>query len=309
MTSRQYEYILMIAQEGNLSKAAKRIGVSLSYLSKQIQMIETELGVQILTRNASHAHLNYIGQELEQRARLLLLQERSMKQEMIDSMDQRTGMLSVGIGSYRSTYMLPKILPQFYRKYKETQINLVEAAVEIMEPLVLEGKVDIAITIRPSHNKAILNSFLGTEDLILAVPPNYQIAAHNNKSGKLLSVVSLDQLQDIPFIFLEEGTSLHAMTMRFMEREGFSPSAKLESKSLEAIFNLVLAGVGAAIIPATMVNNDVFMECPKCFAIGDRNFHRNIYAIYRSDSYLSMACKEFLSLFTQSLDYYHQNTK
>ena len=92
MTSRQYEYILMIAQEGNLSKAAKRIGVSLSYLSKQIQMIETELGVQILTRNASHAHLNYIGQELEQRARLLLLQERSMKQEMIDSMDQRTGM-------------------------------------------------------------------------------------------------------------------------------------------------------------------------------------------------------------------------
>ena len=301
MTSKQYEYLLTVSHEGNLSRAAKRLGIALPYLSKQMQIIEDEVGVQILNRSTASTYLNDMGQELAHGANLLLFRERIMRQKMMDSIDQRKGVLSIGIGSYRSTYMLPKILPQFYRKYKDTRIQLVEGGVESMEPLVLEGTVDVAITIFPSRHRNVLNRFLGVEDLVLIVPPHYPIEVKTTNQNYLYPQISLHQLHDLPFIFLAAGTSLRERTAALMEQETFVPSSKIESKSLEAICSLVLEGVGAAIVPSTMINSDIFMESPQCFSIADSNFHRNIYALCRADGYLSMACHELLSLFQQNL--------
>lgn len=302
MTSKQYEYLLTIANEGNLSRAAKRLGIALPYLSKQMQLIEKEIGVQILDHSTASTYLNDVGQELARGARLMLFRERLMRQKMTDSIDQRKGVLSVGMGSYRSTYMLPKILPQFYRKYKDTRIQLTEAGVEFMEPLVLEGKVDVAITIFPSRHRNVLNRFLGVEDLVLIVPPHYPIEVAAAGDKEQYPAIPFHQIRDLPFIFLASGTSLCQRAKVLMEREHFTPVSKIESKSLEAICNLVLEGVGAAIVPSTMINSDIFQENPQCFTLEGSNFQRNIYALYRADGYLSMACRELLSLFQQNLE-------
>lgn len=303
MTSQQYAYIIAIEQANNLSDAAKKLDITLPYLSKQVQLIENELGVTILNRSLSSTQLNDTGKEVAQSARCILLQERRMKQEMVDLMDQRTGVLAIGAGSYRSTYMLPKILPDFYRKYRGTRIQLVEGPIELMEALVLEGKVDLAITVDPSENRLIHNQYLGREELVLAVPSCYPIKSNEKRKDKPFASIRLHDLGKIPFISLTEGTSLHDLTENILKKEKYEPISKLESKSLEAIYALVLEGVGAAIVPVTIIDNDVFMETPQCFSLGEDGYYRNIYAIYRADSYLSKACIDFQLLLKSSLNH------
>ncbi len=304
MTSKSYEYIVAVAQEGNLSRAAKKLGISLPYLSHQMQNIEKEIGVQILTHGVANTSLNDVGQELSRQAYHLFFLQRCMRQRMIDSMGRDTGTLAVGLSAYRSTYTLPSILPQFYRRYRNTHIELKEAGVEQMEPLVVQGKADVAITVQPSDHPNILNRFLGEEDLVLAVPPGYPIADIGGDAPHAQGMypsLPLRKLGDLPFIYLNAGTSLNEVTRQLMQQEQFVPTSYIESKSLEAIYNLVLEGAGAAILPTTMIESDLFTQRPQCFSIQASGFHRNIYAIYRADGYLSNACRELLSLFEQNL--------
>ncbi len=303
MTSQQYKYIITIAQEGNLSRAAKKLRITLPYLSKQIQLMEEELGAAILLRNTVSTRLTYVGEEVVRNAQHILSLERQMEQEMVDLMDRCTGVLSIGMSVYHSTYMLPRILTDFYKKYRDTQIHLLEGPVEEMESFVIDGKVDVAICSKESDPlQGMTNILIAREKLLIAVPRKYTIQAAKSNQSDQLPAIQFHQLQGIPFIYLTSGTSLHNMAVQAMERSGFVPASRLESKSLATIYALVLEGVGAAIIPATMANNDIFSETPQFFSVDNPAFSRNIYAIHRSDNYISNACRDFLLLFQRSLN-------
>lgn len=302
MTAQQYETIIAIAQEGNLTRAAKKLGVALPYLSKQVQQIEQELGSPILDRIGANSRLNDVGKEIEQGAYELRYMEHQLQQEMIDLMGKSGGVLSIGTSAYRSVYQFPEILVQLSRKYKGIQIKLMEGPVETMEPMARQGIVDLAITAAPSGHPALVNRFLATEELVLAVPSHFGVCAPQSDGEDRCPELDLRQLRDLPFLFLNEGAALHQLARGLLADAHIRPAACLESKSLETIYTLVREGVGAALLPRTMMRNGPEGGALQFFSVKGRRLERDIYAIYRADSYLSLACQEFLSLFQRSLE-------
>src|SRR4051812_40345580 len=96
MELRQLQYALMIAEERNFSRAAKKLHLAQPSLSQQIMKLEKELGIQLFERRPGDLQLTYAGERFIDQASKILDQVEQLKQEMMDVAQNQKGQLIIG---------------------------------------------------------------------------------------------------------------------------------------------------------------------------------------------------------------------
>ena len=119
MDIRQLRYFLAIAEEGQISKAARRLNIAKPPLSQQLKMLEQELGVILIERGARQIRLTDAGRLLQERATKLLEFLSATTSELKDMSSGAKGSLSIGAVASAGASFLPERVRQFHQRYPD----------------------------------------------------------------------------------------------------------------------------------------------------------------------------------------------
>lgn len=147
MKLQQLRYIWEVAHRGlNVSAAAEHLHTSQSGVSKQIQALERELGVQIFIRNGKHlAGMTPAGKAIVEQAGVLLQKANNLKQLAADFRNDSKGDLAIATTHTQSRYVLPEVIRHFIEQYPDVSLQLHQGTPVQIAELAALGTVDFAI--------------------------------------------------------------------------------------------------------------------------------------------------------------------
>ncbi|GGJ80875.1 LysR family transcriptional regulator [Pseudomonas matsuisoli] len=239
----QLRCFVAVATELHFGRAAQMLHMTQPPLSRQIQLLEQELGVALLERTSRSVSLTPAGSAFLVEARKLMEQSERAVQIARRAANTLSGTVTVGfIGS--ATYgFIPKLAERAKEELPNIHVNFLEMnSVEQQEAL-LFGRVDLGI-IRPGPRAEGLESVcIEKGDLALAVARNHPLALRRQ-------LVTLKQLDDLPFIMYSKvGRYFQGVLTTMFERAQVKPRYVQFMDQTHAILSLVSAGMGVAIVP------------------------------------------------------------
>lgn len=296
MTDKQLEYILVIANEGNITRAANKLFISQSSLSQLLSHVEAELGVSLFSRDSSPLSPTYAGELFLKSATQVLEIKKNLLTKYSELKNQKSGCIQVGMSQDRSWIFTPLILPDFVKQYPDVEIVFSEGSQQELTEQLLQRKIDLIFTIDPHILSQLKYQTLFSEQMVLTVPVDNPI------SSQLKAGAGLDPalFADTPFILTRKGNSLRRLTDRILSDARISPKILLETHSMDVCLHMSTHGLGASIIPDTLY----YFRNPhsQVFAYPlEKKYNRDIAIAYRKDMYLPFIMKEFIRIATTNL--------
>lgn len=249
MELRHIRYFLAVAEEGNFTRAAERMGINQPPLSQQIRALETEIGEQLFYRMPHGAELTAAGEAFL--AHVRTLPELAMNAQHAAKRAARgeTGKLALGFtGTAPMNAAVTAAIRAFRRQYPEVELTLVEANSAMLSQALMEERLDIAI-LRPTpmEPEGIQIRPMADETLLAVLP-----ASHPAAKGR--GPLNLAVLKEEPFILTPRiiGPNLHDAALHACRHAGFEPMMGQAAPQVFSILALVSAELGVSLVPDSM---------------------------------------------------------
>ncbi|MBG0742026.1 LysR family transcriptional regulator [Cylindrospermopsis raciborskii LB2897] len=243
MRLEQLQAFLAIAQTGSFQQAAKKCGVTQSTISRQIQGLEADLGVELFHRN-THAKLTLGGERLLPRVRKICQEWEFATQELTDLISGKQPELCVAaIHSICSSY-LPEVLQMFCHNYPQVQLRVTSLGSDRSLKVLKDGLVDLAIVM---YNKFLITSKemvvknLYEEPIEVLLGVNHPLAEFTSVPWK--------ELVKYPQVVFKDGYGMQRLIQEKFEQLGAVLKAALEVNTLDAFRGVVRQGELIALLP------------------------------------------------------------
>lgn len=235
MDVRQLEYFREVAETGGFSRAANRIRISQSALSRQIMLLEEELGAKLLERHARGVHLTEVGRLLYERVDFLLRHIANMREEIIDRRDWPTGALHVGIPRSMRTLLSKPAIARFMQKYPGVFFRFVEDTSALVRDKLLRGELDLGLLSIHEPASALESRPLLREQMFLVGP---------SAAGLSLDrAVELRSLAELKLVGLSRPASLRVALEKAASAQDVALTIRAEINATIAL-DLVSQGLG-----------------------------------------------------------------
>lgn len=278
MELRHLRYFLAVAEEGQLTRAAARLHIQQPPLSLQIQELEQELGFALFVRQPRGVALTNAGEAFASSARALMHDlERAVTQARRVAQGQ-VGTVRVALTSSAAFHPLtPTAIRNFRDTYQEIAIEMTEVnAAEIIE-MMLHDRADAAILRKAVDMPAGLRfELLAEERMLLVLPVGHRLISSR--------AIPLERLVNESFIFVRRpgAPGMYADFIRACQSKGFEPRVVDEVPRMVTAINLVAAGGGVSLVPASMARYHQESVC-YCRVSGDQAFHAPLHLVTRDD--------------------------
>jgi len=242
-------YFYVSARAGSISEAARELSISQSSISIQIKQFEESLGHRLLDRVKRGVELTESGQIVFQYAERVFY-DVSELQEALEAIEYRIrGSISIGAVGSIGIYVLPEVVKLFNESYPEARIAIdLRSSRELVEA-VRTGRIDLAILIAARRYEGLTGLHLRKNKMFLVAPPDHPILASKE--------ITPAHLEAYPFIGYEEGMESRMMTDALFRRMSLSIEYAMESSNVASIKRMVMAGLGLAILPETVVGDEI----------------------------------------------------
>ncbi len=248
MELRHLRYFVVTAQTEHFTRAAERLGMAQPPLSQQIRELEREIGTPLFDRVGRGVVLNAAGRAFLPCAQDILARADQARDVARRAARGEAGMLKLGFtesASFNDTVI--RVLGAYPGQHPGVELRLEEAPSEILIQRVADGALDAAF-VRPPFSASGLIRYvpLTPEPLMAALPAGHPLAGRE--------ALQLADLSDAPFIEYtrQSGYGLSADIIAACRRAGFNPTIRQRAPQLSSAINLVAAGLGVAIVPASM---------------------------------------------------------
>ncbi|MHA7681554.1 LysR family transcriptional regulator [Cupriavidus sp. PET2-C1] len=255
MDLRQLRYFVTVAEELHFGRAARRLTMTQPPLSQQIQALEEEIGVQLFARTRRSVALTPAGQQWLPEVRRVLADAAALPGLAQRLARGEAGTLSLAFVSTADYGILPDLLRRFRARHPNVQLQLREATSDIQLEALMDGGIDAGLVIRPQlpampHGVAYLP--LVREPLVLAVPEGWR----PDGSAAAEKGVSLKDAAHEPLIIFprRSAPAFYDIITGCYAREGLTPVIAQEAIQMQTIVSLVSAGMGVALVPASLCN-------------------------------------------------------
>lgn len=247
MDMKDFTYLIALEEEQSISKAAERLYMAQSSLSQFLQQLESELGTKLFVRTSKGIHPTYSGACFIAQGRQILLQYQRAKNELWDNEHMRAGRVIFGIGTYRGSHMLPKILKRFYEKYPNIKVNVVEEHNDLLEELLIKGELDLAVVAMPAVKlKTDVEYLMDDEVLIVANKDHPVMELAKPIEGTDSYWVSIEDASQFEFFMSTNNTILGNLNRKLYNEKGIKFYAK--NNRITAAMSVAMAreGLGLA---------------------------------------------------------------
>ena len=242
----------VVADELHFGRAARRLNILPSSLSRNIGLLEKDLGLKLLSRTTREVTLTRSGQLLLREARPLLARVEEVESRVRDSAVSEERVFRIGAMDSAATGLIPQLVHDFRELEPDLELFLLEDKSAKLLPRLLSGALDIAIVRPPlSPQPAIHFDHLLEEPTVVALPDAHPLTKQEQ--------LRVRDLLDVPLILPSPRTRPHSykLTMQLFLGASLEPRIEQQAEEKQTIINMVGAEIGAAIVPYWYSRNAV----------------------------------------------------
>lgn len=295
MNIRVLKYLVTLADIRHFGKAAAACFVSQPTLSTQIKKLEEELGVQLVERMPRKVMLTEVGEEIVDRARLVLRDVEQIGEVARRTRDPEAGVVRLGIFPTLGPYLLPHVVPEIHRAYPRLELLLFEEKTDVLLNRLREGRLDAAILAMPIEQDGLSVTPLFEEPFLLAMPAGHALEAVDR--------MDIDALAGHTVLLLEDGHCMRDQALEVCQTASAHEKPGFRATSLETLRQMVAAEVGVTLLPTLAVKPPVALtESIHLRAFDAPPPSRKIAMAWRKSSAVGSFLRDFSGLFKKLPD-------
>mgnify|MGYP003430630807 FL=1 len=241
MDIRALRYFVELVREKSFTRASEKLFVTQPTISKMIRNMEEELGQPLLNREGHSFTLTDSGQVLFAHGQLILAQMQQLEAELADLQSLQHGRLALGIPPMGG-HVYADLIRAYRSRYPRVELSIVEYGGRRIEQAVLEGELDLAITMLPTREEGVLSA------LELDCYP-IQVVLPDLPRWRGDSEIRLADLQEEPFLLYTQAFTLSERLEQACQQAGFVPQVAARSSQWDFLTAMVRSGMGVAFLP------------------------------------------------------------
>jgi DNA-binding transcriptional LysR family regulator len=247
MELRHLRYFVAVAEELHFGRAAERLHIQQPPLSRQIQLLEAELGFSLFERSRRRVELTPAGSALLGRVRQVFEALDAAIHDARSASAGESGRLVIGFPSSLAYSGLTELLRAFRTRYPGVELALRELSPGEQIDALKSGALDVGFVRSTLDDPALGAELVRRESLMVVLPDDHPLAAQRK--------IKLEALKHEPFVMFPRlrGPAFFDQLMGLCHAAGFSPLIVQEAPQLD-IISMVAAGFGISIMPSSMRN-------------------------------------------------------
>ena len=243
MTLQQLRYFCEVAHRNlNISQAAAALHITQPALSRQLRLLEEELGTELFLRNRTRlVRLSDAGSKLVMMAEDALQSAQNIMVAAREYSARQEGTLTIATTHTQARYALPRVLRRFSQRYPDVRVSLRQGTPVEVSHLVASGSADILIATEPLNTPATVVMLPCHQLQRIVLTP----AGHPLLKAKRLT---LEKLAAYPLIMYDYAFIGHSKTLQAFEAKGIQPHIAVNAIDADVIKTYVEFGLGIAIV-------------------------------------------------------------
>ena len=286
MDLRQLEIIRAIADTGSFTAAGHKLHVSQSAISRQILLLEEELGEAVFHRIGRRVRITPAGASLLQLSHRVFQDLQDTVAAINDTHETLRGTIRLVGGMTVCLYVFPSLLAEVRRIYPNLDLKVTVGSAERSLAMLRQGLADLGLVTIPVEASDLVSVPVLTEELLLVTYPSHPLAKRRQ--------VSPADLNQQPFILFEAGSITRRIVDDFFTKQGIQSHNVMETENVEIIKAMVRSGLGISIVPWQAAAADVRTRQLACSRIVGHRLERQTGWIYPKMSRLPRMVAEVM---------------
>jgi DNA-binding transcriptional LysR family regulator len=289
MDLRQLEIIRAIADSGSFTAAGEKLHVSQSAISRQILLLEDELGEPVFHRIGRRIRITPAGEALLQLSHRVFQDLQDTVSIISDKRESLQGTIRLVGGMTVCLYVFPVLLSEVRRLHPQLDMKVTVGSAERSIAMLRSGAGDLGLLTLPVETPDLVSVPVLREELLLITYPTHPIA-----KKKTIAPHDLDKQ---PFVLFETGSITRRLVEEFFARERIAPQIIMETENVEIIKAMVRSGLGMSIIPWQAAAADVRTKQLFCSRVAGIPLERQTGWLYPKMSRLPRPVSEVMNVF------------
>lgn len=290
MDIRALRYYVEVVNQKSFTKAAAHLHLTQPTVSKMVQLLEQNFGVQLLAREGKRFTITDAGEIVYQRAREIMALHDRMKMEVNDLQNVERGVLRMGLSPSTHPILAP-VFAAYHSAYPKIELKLFETGSNATLSYLREGALELGTLLDFSGANDLWTEF---DSLPLFNSP-LCLLAPKTSSWHGRSAVDLKELSESEFILYGDSFALNDLVTNACNEAGFTPRVSGRSGQWDFMASLVNLGVGVTLLPKLFCDT----LDPGSFTVAEiqsPSLTWNVSLAWRRQGQLSVAAKAWLEL-------------
>lgn len=248
MDMTRLQYFSAVAEAGSFSRAAAALNMSQPALSRQVLLLEEELGQRLLERTGRGAELTDSGRALMQHARGIFDLFERARADMAERQHSPRGRLTVGLPPRVALVLTADLVQSFLHRFPDASITVEEnLSIRLREGLVA-GRIDLAVLFDPPHSPQVQLEPLVREAMVLI------------STQPLPATMNLSAVARRSLVMPSGPHALRQLLEAYTRPRGMSLNLVAEVDSVQTVLSLVARGVADAVVPESAVRAWIYPQ-------------------------------------------------
>lgn len=285
---RQLNTFLTIAERGSFSRASEVLFIAQPALSRQIRLLEDALGLQVFIRYGRGVVLTTAGKLLYQRGKALVQEFEQLQSDVTAMAGEITGRVVLGLLPTVSHALVSEIIEIYRHLYPKVTFAVRSAMSGTLQQMVLQHKIDLAITYDQKKNKNLKCTPLLEERLYLIASPETEESERTS--------ITLDEVLDLPLILPEEKHGLRTKMEMEAANRNKSVNMTFEVSAWPMLSEIIRRNLGYTILSSATVQEMVKRKEVVAIPITDPEIYRPIAIVTPSGTPSSVATMKLIEI-------------
>ena len=291
MDLRQLEILQAIAETGSFTACGRKLHVSQSAISRQILLLEEELGEPLFLRVGRQVRMTPAAESLVQLGQRVFQDVRETVGAIADRTRALKGTLRLAGGMTVCLYVFPPLLKHLKRVHPQVDIRLTVATATRSVDEIKAGRVDAGLLTLPVEESDLVTVPIMREELLVVTMPTHPLA----KRRRILPV----DLAGEPFVLFEQGSATRNVIDSFFMTERIEPTVVMDTENVEIIKAMVKTGLGISIVPYQAIAREVRARQFFCARIEGHELYRETGWVYARANRTPRMIGELLQAFDE----------
>jgi len=289
MDLRQLEILQAIAETGSFTACGRKLHVSQSAISRQILLLEEELGEPLFLRVGRQVRMTPAAESLVQLGQRVFLDVRETVGTITDRTRELKGSLRLSGGMTVCLYVFPPLLKHLRRVHPHLDVRVTVATAGRSVQEIRGGRVDAGLLTLPVEESDLVTVPVLREELLLVTPPTHPLARRRRVMPR--------DLAGRPFIVFEAGSGTRRVIDHFFATENLEPTIVMDTENVEIIKAMVKTGLGIGIVPYQSVAREVKAGQLYCTRVDGYELVRETGWVYARANRVPRVIRELLAAF------------
>jgi len=282
-----------VVQHGGFTKAAAKLNLSQPAISKSLNELERQLGLDLIERTGRTVRLTDAGETLFARASELFGVERAAEQELRELRGLKRGNRRIAASTTIATYILPPYLGRLHMRHPRVRIQATSANTRSVLKMLLEFRVDVALVEGPVSDQRVTVEPWKDDELIVIAPPSHRF----RKTRVTPAMLATEQ-----FLVREPGSGTRVVTEHALASQGVRLTNTMRVGGTEAIKQAVAAGLGLAIVSRAAAADQLTLGRIAMLPIEGLTIRRTLAQIKLQGRAATASARELESLLSEVVD-------